>query len=275
MIRKMIALYSLILILPVPGLGSKKATHPMLFYGEASWYGRRFHGRRTANGEKFDMNKLTAAHRTLPFGSLVRVTNLENDRSVTVRINDRGPFAKGRVLDLSRSAAQKLGFLGSGRAKVEARVLRLGNNGRVAKRRGSSPHRSRDNGGGPVPDDEAPLSNDKPDPKPFRMERVNRDGGDPATTPDKGSGNLPDKGEIFRTSTEQGYVIQIGAYRNKHNALDQARKLRQNGYAAFVLKEDSNSLFRVWIGYYHSREQAVQRHSSLGGEYSGSFVKKA
>jgi rare lipoprotein A len=91
--------------------------------GTASYYGRRFHGRRTANGERFDMNALTAAHRTLPFGSLVRVTNPASGKSVTVRINDRGPFSKGRVIDVSRAAAKELGLIQRGHGSVELELL--------------------------------------------------------------------------------------------------------------------------------------------------------
>jgi rare lipoprotein A len=91
--------------------------------GVASYYGRRFHGRRTANGERFDMNAMTAAHKTLPFGTHVRVTNPRNGRSVTVRINDRGPFIRGRTIDLSRAAAQKIGMIASGHARVELDVV--------------------------------------------------------------------------------------------------------------------------------------------------------
>jgi len=79
--------------------------------GVASYYGRRFHGRLTANGERFNMNAMTAAHKTLPFGTKVRVTNTRNGRSVTVRINDRGPFIRGRTIDLSRGAAQELSLI--------------------------------------------------------------------------------------------------------------------------------------------------------------------
>ncbi|MFT4063480.1 septal ring lytic transglycosylase RlpA family protein [Paraburkholderia sp.] len=86
--------------------------------GRASWYGRFFHGRRTANGERYDMHALTAAHRTLPLGSYVRVTNPANSRSVIVRINDRGPYARGRVIDLSMAAAAVLDMRHSGTAKV-------------------------------------------------------------------------------------------------------------------------------------------------------------
>lgn len=91
--------------------------------GRASYYGRRFAGRRTASGERFDPGALTAAHRTLPFGSRVRVTNLDNDRSVVVRINDRGPFAHRRVIDLSYAAADTIGMIRSGTAPVRIELL--------------------------------------------------------------------------------------------------------------------------------------------------------
>jgi len=92
--------------------------------GTASWYGAKFHGRRTANGERYDMHQLTAAHRTLPFGTKVRVINERNGRAVVVRINDRGPFAGRRIIDLSRGAAGAIGMVNSGVARVKLEVLR-------------------------------------------------------------------------------------------------------------------------------------------------------
>jgi rare lipoprotein A len=91
--------------------------------GIASWYGPTFHGKKTANGEKYDQNALTAAHKTLQMPSIVRVTNLENGRSIIVRINDRGPFSKGRVIDMSSRSADLLKFKGTGTAKVKLQVL--------------------------------------------------------------------------------------------------------------------------------------------------------
>jgi rare lipoprotein A len=91
--------------------------------GVASWYGPGFHGRPTSSGEVFDMNDMTAAHRTLPFGTNVMVTNLANDRSVVVRINDRGPFVRGRIIDLSYAAARVLGIVGPGTARVRLEAL--------------------------------------------------------------------------------------------------------------------------------------------------------
>ncbi len=89
------------------------------FSGSASWYQ---HGARTASGERFKPDGLTAAHRSLPFGTRLKVTNLRNGRSVHVRVNDRGPFTKGRVLDVSRGAARHLGMIGSGTAKVKVEL---------------------------------------------------------------------------------------------------------------------------------------------------------
>ena len=87
--------------------------------GLASYYGGKFIGRQTANGEIFVANKLTAAHKTLPFGTMVKVTNLTNNKSVVVRINDRGPFVKGRIIDLSEAAAKKIDMMQQGVVKVE------------------------------------------------------------------------------------------------------------------------------------------------------------
>ena len=86
--------------------------------GKASWYGKRFHGRRTASGERFNMYTLTAAHPSLPFGTLLRVRHLESGREVVVRVNDRGPYARGRILDLSHAAAEALGMIDAGETQV-------------------------------------------------------------------------------------------------------------------------------------------------------------
>ncbi|CAA6809763.1 MAG: Rare lipoprotein A precursor [uncultured Sulfurovum sp.] len=91
--------------------------------GKGSWYGKKFHGRKTANGERYNMYAYTAAHKTLPFGTVVKVTNLRNKRSVTVRINDRGPYIRGRIIDLSYLAAKKLGYVNKGVTKLKVKVL--------------------------------------------------------------------------------------------------------------------------------------------------------
>ena len=95
-----------------------------VFSGKASWYGPGFHGRFTANGERYNQYALTAAHRSLPFGTRVRVTNMNNGRSVVVRINDRGPFIRGRVIDLSTAAASNIGMIHHGVVPVRVQVIR-------------------------------------------------------------------------------------------------------------------------------------------------------
>ena len=91
--------------------------------GMASWYGEDFNGKRTANGERYNMNTLTAAHRTLPLPSIVRVTNLQNGRSVVLRVNDRGPYVKDRIIDLSKRGAQLLGYMGQGTTRVRVEIM--------------------------------------------------------------------------------------------------------------------------------------------------------
>lgn len=94
------------------------------FSGKASWYGSEFEGSATASGETFSSNKLTAAHRSLPFGSIIEVTNIKNDKKVKVKINDRGPFTKGRILDLSEEAFSKIANINEGVIDVRVRVLK-------------------------------------------------------------------------------------------------------------------------------------------------------
>lgn len=103
----------------------REVTSSLKYIGFASYYADEFHGRQTANGETFDMNAMTAAHKTLPFGTICRVTNLENGKSVLVRINDRGPFVKERIIDLSKGAAGKIGAINSGVIKVKIEVISI------------------------------------------------------------------------------------------------------------------------------------------------------
>lgn len=113
-------------IVPRPSEAAKESSPPAVaktHSGEASWYGPRFDGMKTASGDIFDKGEFTAAHRTFPLGSKARVTNLENGKSVNVEINDRGPFAAGRVIDLSQAAARALGITAAGTARVKVELL--------------------------------------------------------------------------------------------------------------------------------------------------------
>jgi len=105
---------------------AKNVKHKKLMIGISSYYADDFHGKLTANGEVYDMYGLTAAHKTLPINTIVRVTNLDNEKSLILRINDRGPYIKGRILDCSYGAAKKLGFLTNGTTKVRIEVIEWG-----------------------------------------------------------------------------------------------------------------------------------------------------
>lgn len=128
--KSLIALLTVVILLFSAIAGSaaekrKKSDGKGLLSGIASIYASRFHGRHTASGERYNHEALTAAHRSLPFGTLVRVFNLKNGRDIVVRINDRGPFHRGRIIDLSAGAARALGFLRQGMTKVKLEVLHL------------------------------------------------------------------------------------------------------------------------------------------------------
>ena len=113
-----------------PGSDGSSATVQPAHIGEASWYGPGFDGKKTASGEIFDDSKLTAAHKTIPLGSKAKVTNLTNGKTVEVKINDRGPFIEGRMVDLSRAAAKALGMIDRGTARVQIDLLPDINQGR-------------------------------------------------------------------------------------------------------------------------------------------------
>ena len=125
------ALLALLLVSGILGCGSahihsvQPVSHgPAVQHGKASWYGKAFHGRPTASGERYDMHARTAAHRSLPFGTRVRVTNLENGKHTVVRINDRGPFVEGRVIDLSYAAASRIQMVQTGVVPVKLEILK-------------------------------------------------------------------------------------------------------------------------------------------------------
>lgn len=117
---------ALLLCAPSPGTRSASVADVVSAWaqsGRVSWYGPGFHGRRTASGEVFDTNEMTMAHRSLPLGSKVRVTNLANGRSVVLRVNDRGPYVRGRIADLSHAAAARLDFVDNGIARARIELL--------------------------------------------------------------------------------------------------------------------------------------------------------
>jgi len=207
--------------------------------GSASWYGGEFHGRRTASGERFDKEQMTAAHRTLPFGTLVNVHNLDAGCSAIVRINDRGPFAKGRILDCSERAARELKFIGAGTAHVRLEVLgRLPGDGgeHVTKKERRQLERA--------------------------LKRAQEDG--PKAIP---------AGMLSRVDVDAGpFEVQVGAFRDETNARRLAEKLTGQGHAARVVS-GIDGFSRVRVGPYASRADAERAAPSLPVEEEPFIVR--
>jgi len=220
--------------------------------GIASWYGPKFHGRRTANGETFDMNTLTAAHRTLPMPSLVRVINLSNGRSLLLRVNDRGPFARNRIIDVSRRAAQLLGFQRQGTARVrveivadESQQMKLAAmNGKIAPRKKIV--------AGPVPPEivvRQPLDG---------LGTVNK----PVTRtakrmPPKTAPHRPVTVEKVPVGGDNRMFVQAGAYIDYANASRVRARLSQHGPAWLnETRVGRQKFYRVRIGPMQTLERA-------------------
>lgn len=207
--------------------------------GVASWYGREFHGKLTASGERFDMNASTAAHRTLPFGSMLMVKNLDNGKSVRVRINDRGPFRGGRIIDLSYAAAQELGMVRSGEAKVGISVLSEGNGRRSTASAGVNENAQHDVEG---------VSGDEE-----RMDAVERN-------------------ERVQESESVGsFAVQAGAFSSRLNAQSLKKKIQQSVNNPVIVIRDGD-FFKVRIESIRSEGEARRIRRMLENESISSFM---
>lgn len=203
--------------------------------GIASWYGAEFHGKATANGETFDMNALSAAHTTLPLPSFVRVTNLSNGRSLVLRVNDRGPFVKDRVLDVSRRAAQLLGFEAKGTARVRVQLVQA------------------DGTPFPIPIDAsltpAPVRTASDDVESAPLEDPESVGEGPLEASPSGASGAAAPGDL--------YFVQIGAYSSEENARSQAPNLGQ--LAPIVIQPvevNGTWLYRLRLGAFEALAEA-------------------
>jgi len=205
--------------------------------GIASWYGREFHGKKTASGEKFDMNELTAAHKTLPLGSVIMVKNLDNGNVVKVRVNDRGPFKGKRILDLSFAAAKKLNMVSDGEAMVGIKVLGAG----------SRDYSSRDD----VEDDSAVAGTDDLENTPRRRQKSAVE-------------SVPDESGSF--------ALQTGAFYSKRNA----DKLKDRLADVFPDNDVSvfrdGDLYKVRVLNITSRKTADRFKKTLAGEEIDCFI---
>jgi peptidoglycan lytic transglycosylase len=225
--------------------------------GIASWYGRRYHGQKTSSGEIYDMYRMTAAHTVLPIPSYVRVTNLANNRSVIVRVNDRGPFHSDRLIDLSYTAAYKLGVLGGGKALVEVEAIILDAGTPAAPAVAATPTPS-----APIPPTAAataiPLSQ-APVAIPLPAEPAAAPPNDePAATPDVKQEPAATSPVVAVTAEQKGLFLQLGAFGSQDNAENYLARLRAqiDGLAPALHIYRRQGLFRVHAGPYASEADA-------------------
>ncbi len=223
--------------------------------GIASWYGPDFHGKKTSNGEIYNMNAMTAAHKTLPMNTMVRVTNKNNGRWATVRINDRGPFVTGRVIDLSKAAATQIAMIGTGTAPVRLEVV--GFYGAVASGVATSGV-----GAGAVSGVADGFGGKE-------------SGSTNSSQSSTSAGAAANTGATTTVMSVSGgdFMVQIGAFRRKDGAQrfrDQHNQI--DGYSA-VLREShlgSEPIYRVYLSGFRSEAEA--RDFISGGRFGGAFI---
>ncbi|MCQ2740786.1 MAG: septal ring lytic transglycosylase RlpA family protein [Alphaproteobacteria bacterium] len=195
--------------------------------GVASWYGSDFHAKKTANGEKYDMNALTAAHRTLPLPSIVKVTNLENGRSLVLRVNDRGPYAKSRIIDVSKRASQLLGFHSQGITKVRVEVMEK--ESKALKQalidKGSVSDRSL-----------------------LKQARA-------AQKQKTEVAKVQNSKEVLQTYKKGSYFIQVGSYTQEEGAQNVASQLKTDSNIYYT-NVNGNNYYRVRVGPFATQEEA-------------------
>jgi rare lipoprotein A len=219
---------------------------PFTQRGVASWYGVKFHGQRTSSGEPYDMYKMSAAHPTLPIPSYARVTSLESGKSVVVRINDRGPFHSDRVIDVSYTAALKLGLLGKGSHQVQVERLFPGDVMQLASARREAASEAQ---AMPAPPAIAAL---------MLEDRLDMDSAAVARAQAPAALPLTDKAALA-----PGFYLQLGAYGRDGKAEEMGEKLRQAGVELAVEVVRSGNVNRLYGGPFETRALAQEAARSL------------
>jgi len=220
---------------------------PYRVQGRASWYGRKFHGKPTSNGERYDMYAMTAAHPTLPIPSYVRVTRVSNGKTVVLRVNDRGPFISNRVIDLSYVAAYKLGVLAPGSAEVIVERIMPEE---IRRWRAQSPTA-------------APPSTIASAPMVTQQIQTTA----PAPTSNQATVSIAASNVAFSPSSPGGFFLQAGAFsdpaRAQSMAADLTGKIPPDLGASVKIEQSSNNLYRVRIGPFVNRDAASQASERL------------
>jgi rare lipoprotein A len=237
---KKITVFIITLLLPLLMLSQKQ-----IEYGKASFYANKFEGRTTASGEKYWHSKLTAAHRTLPFNSRVRVTNLDKNLSVIVRINDRGPFVKDRVIDLSKSAAKKLEFIKEGVCNVKVEVLES-------------------------PDNNANTSTQNIKAPIIAKQRDNKE-----------TGATPSGPRFYNIDVNiekpAGYGVQLASYKEMVNLLERVQLIQttiKEPITIQVSAVNGEKVYRIIAGKFDNRIKAERYKENIRDSFPGCFIFK-
>lgn len=212
--------------------------------GMASWYGPDFHNKRTANGEVYNMRAITAAHRTLPLPSIVRVTNLENGKSIIARVNDRGPYVKNRIIDLSQKGAELLGYKMQGTAKVKVEILEK--ESRALKEAMLASNNASKSTNASV--------------KYGQVQTALTTAPATAKTANTTVAAAEKSAVSAKSTTEEGtFFVQVGAFSDYQKAKETANSMQRFGkvtiHEAYLSKD---GVYRVRLGAYHSRDEALQ-----------------
>ena len=194
----------------------------------ASFYAEDFHGKRTSNGEKFNMNDLTCAHKALPFDTILKVTNLANGKTVQVRVNDRGPFVVGREVDLSKAAAKQLNMIGSGTTKVKLEIVKMGANTKLSQDTAASAKKIM-----------AKLQGNQTSATKTTSTKTKADSTTNTTT------TAAKKTQPLEDGTF--WDIQVGAFSSKENATNRAKALSDAGFKNIVFQTTTSNVIRVAI----------------------------
>jgi peptidoglycan lytic transglycosylase len=245
----------------------KPATTPQQLHGVASWYGQEFAGRTTANGEIFDPLLFTAAHRSLPFGTVCDVSNPKTGQSVRVRINDRGPYIGGRMIDLSYAAAQQIGLIDPGSGEVDITVVKLGN----GEREPPAPLVVTVPDVKPIPEADAPASIPVVVDNVAVVEehqgvetrlQVSPDGRKLVEVPIKTAPPMPAPAPAAPMPSVSGkFFVQVGAFAQESNAKELLTQLAHIGQDAHI--DPGPRLFKVRIGPFDTRDQAIAARGRL------------
>ena len=238
--------------------------------GKASFYADKFEGRTTASGERYSHAKSTCAHLTLPFGTLVRVTRVSNGESVVVRVNDRGPFVPNRIIDLSRSAAEKLGFIGEGVTDVRIEVL--DDDGNVLPQTPPTKPKENPETKNPRPTTQSqpqPQHFDKPSPAPQHFDEL-------SAAPQTSVTSEYELYELNLTKQQPGgFTVQIKSYREMENLLrivDELKTSLKENVRVQVATVNGDRVYRLMVGNYASRIEAEKSRDRIAKSYPDCFV---